>query len=197
MIKLFKSIEDVSYSIDAQSKFAHVSGKIGKALLLKSLAKSNTHALTYQIHYGINLPEHKSEPVMVKTKLDNLFMIPIVFFTEKSCLHKCVLLVDTDIPDWHKGMCLLIESMEGVTFNINAFTRQACISGKIDPLLQLKLLAAAEATGARLCWLYYGCEVDPYGRPVHNEPEPKGESETMNNNSAPSSKPENSCCCLM
>ncbi|KAE8704323.1 hypothetical protein F3Y22_tig00110458pilonHSYRG00511 [Hibiscus syriacus] len=171
MIKLFKSIQGVSYSIDAQTRFAHVSGTIDKALLLKSLAKSSTHAFTHHINYGITLPEHTSEPLM-----------------------KCVLQVDTDIPNWHKGMCLLFESMEGVTFSINAFTRQAYISGKIDPLLQLKLLAKAEATGARLCWLYYGCEVDPYGRLVDNEPEPK--DETMNN-SAPTSKPKNSFCCLI
>ncbi|KAK8622968.1 hypothetical protein V6N13_117865 [Hibiscus sabdariffa] len=163
-----KSLADVSYSIDAQTKLARVSGKIGKALLLKSLQKSNTHASTYQINYGIDLPEHKSEPIMV----------------------------DTDIPAWHKGMCLIFKSVEGVTFNINAFTSQACITGKVDPLLQLKLLAKAEATGARLCWLYYGCEVDPYGRPVHNEPEPKGD-ETINNKPADSSKPRNSFCCVM
>ncbi|KAK8602803.1 hypothetical protein V6N13_085005 [Hibiscus sabdariffa] len=168
MIKLFKSIKDVSYSIDAQTKFARISGNIDKALLLKSLQKSNKHASTYQINYGINLPEHTSEPMMV----------------------------DTDIPAWHKGMCLLFKHVEGVTFNINAFTSQACITGKVDPLLQLKLLAKAEAAGARLCWLYYGCEVDPYGRPVHNEAEPKGD-ETMNNNPADSSNTRNSFCCVM
>ncbi|KAK8313164.1 hypothetical protein V6Z12_D01G090700 [Gossypium hirsutum] len=138
MIKLFKSIQDVSYSIDTQTKFAYVSGEIDKELLLKLLAKAKTHAFTHQINYGINLPKHTSEPTMT-----------------------CVLLVDTDIPVWHKTMCLLFKPMQGVTFTINAFTRQVYISGKVSPVLQLKLLAKAEANGARLCWLYYGCEHDP------------------------------------
>ncbi|KAK5844820.1 hypothetical protein PVK06_000961 [Gossypium arboreum] len=138
MTKLFKSIQDVSYSIDTQTKFAYVSGEIDKELLLKLLAKAKTHAFTHQINYGISLPKHTSEPTMT-----------------------CVLLVDTDIPGWHKAMRLLFKPMQGVTFTINAFTRQAYISGKISPVLQLKLLAKAEANGARLCWLYYGCEHDP------------------------------------
>ncbi|KAE8691135.1 hypothetical protein F3Y22_tig00110893pilonHSYRG01301 [Hibiscus syriacus] len=129
---------------------------------------------------------------------DDAEVVYVVGLGEAKLTDKCVLQVDTDIPDWHKGMCLLFESMEGVTFSINAFTRQAYISGKIDPLLQMKLLAKAEATGARLCWLYYGCEVDLYGRLVHNEPEPEPEpkDEAMNS-SAPTSKPKNSFCCLM
>ncbi|EOY12162.1 Uncharacterized protein TCM_030746 [Theobroma cacao] len=148
MIKLFKSIQDVSYTIDAQAKLAHVSGKIDKELLLKLLAKAKTHALTHQINYGIDLPKPVSEPIM-----------------------KSVLLVDTDIPGWHKTMCLLFKSMQGVTLRIDSFTKQAYISGKVSPQLQLKLLAKAEAQAARLCWLQYGCETDPYGRPVHKESE--------------------------
>ncbi|XVF03719.1 hypothetical protein REPUB_Repub05bG0017900 [Reevesia pubescens] len=171
MIKLFKSIQDVSYSIDAQAKFAYVSGKIGKELLLNLLAKAKTHAFTHQINYGIHLPKPTSEPMM-----------------------KCVLLVDTDIPGWHKTMCLLFKSMQGVTFNINAITKLAYISGKISPQLQLKLLAKAEAKAARLCWLHYGYEHDPYGRPVHKESE---EDDETSNNPVPSSKPRNSFCCLM
>ena len=123
----FFFLSDVSYSIDAQAKLAHVSGKIDKELLLKLLAKAKTHVLTHQINY--------------------------------------------------------------------AFTKQAYISGKITPQLQFKLLAKAEAkAAARLCWLHYGYENDPYGRPIHKESEVNDQT---SNNPSPSSKPKNSFCCLM
>ncbi|WRX29581.1 hypothetical protein QQP08_022068 [Theobroma cacao] len=193
MIKLFKSIQDVSYTIDAQAKLAHVSGKIDKELLLKLLAKAKTHALTHQINYGIDLPKPVSEPIMV-TKLHISLQLPFSSSVKSLRVHnflqKSVLLVDTDIPGWHKTMCLLFKSMQGVTLRIDSFTKQAYISGKISPQLQLKLLAKAEAQAARLCWLQYGCETDPYGRPVHKESEA---NDTSSSNPAPSSKPKFYC----
>ncbi|KAH1121188.1 hypothetical protein J1N35_004348 [Gossypium stocksii] len=86
-------------------------------------------------------------------------------------------------------MRLLFKPMQGVTFTINAFTRQAYISGKISPVLQLKLLAKAEANGARLCWLYYGCEHDPCKQYVAKD--------ETSSNLALSSKPKNYFCCLI
>ncbi|XVF70790.1 hypothetical protein PTKIN_Ptkin11bG0190100 [Pterospermum kingtungense] len=172
MFKLFNSIQDVTYSIDTQAKVAHVSGKIEIGLMLKLLAKSSEHVLTHQINYGIHLPKPISKPMM-----------------------KCVLLVDTDIPGWHKSMCPLFESIEDVRLNINADTKIANISGKISPELQFKLLAKAEAEAARLCWLQYGYEHDPYGGHVHKELSES--NETSSSKPAPKPKPKNSFCCLM